>query len=353
MLSGSFSFCHFLDQKATRIPSHTSHYHKHEETMSLSTEEFQELLPPTDPFFPFGGSASPDESFDIFASVGGFQNDVEEETDMSSALFVDGSGSGGFRYSSSPPCQQLENLTLYQSNWSYPMEDQPGYDCFGSVKRENMEPGRQGYGDDAFISCSYDGGCDEFNKFMMQRNGFGDETREISNVHAFSDGWMDLAQHSFFGEQMRRVSSTGDLQFSRTTRARGSSPRSFTSPLAGENTNSITVGDQNAKAVRCSPEEKKEKILKYRAKRAQRNFNKTIKYVCRKTLADTRPRIRGRFARNDEVMDPPKSASLSNNDEDDSCFWAGLGEEGGEETCATSYGHDHGETQLLYYYDDN
>lgn len=26
-----------------------------------------------------------------------------------------------------------------------------------------------------------------------------------------------------------------------------------------------------------------------------------IKYACRKTLADSRPRIRGRFARNDEI----------------------------------------------------
>ncbi|KAI4302957.1 hypothetical protein MLD38_038643 [Melastoma candidum] len=285
--------------------------------MSFFTEELQELLPPADPFFPFGDSASPDNSLDIFASAGRFQNDVEDETDMCSALFVDGSSSGGFWYSSSPPCQQLENLTLYRSNWSYPMEGQLGYDCLECVKRENLEPGR-GYGD------SYEGGYDEFNKCMMKRNDFVDETREISNVHAFSDGWMDLPQHSFSGGQIRRVSSTGDLQFSQSTRVRGSYSRSFSSPLAIEN--SINVGEHNVKAVRCSPEEKKEKILKYRAKRAQRNFNKTIKYVCRKTLADTRPRIRGRFARNDEVVDPPKAASLSNDNEEDDDFWAGFGD---------------------------
>lgn len=70
-------------------------------------------------------------------------------------------------------------------------------------------------------------------------------------------------------------------QFLRSTRARGSSPRAFSSLLAGET--SLNVGEQNAKAVRCSVEERKEKILKYRAKRAQRNFNKTIKVRLKST----------------------------------------------------------------------
>ena len=40
---------------------------------------------------------------------------------------------------------------------------------------------------------------------------------------------------------------------------------------------------------------------RYRQKRHERNFNKRIKYQCRKTLADSRPRVRGRFARNDDA----------------------------------------------------
>ncbi|KAL3851041.1 hypothetical protein ACJIZ3_012923 [Penstemon smallii] len=53
------------------------------------------------------------------------------------------------------------------------------------------------------------------------------------------------------------------------------------------------------KVGRYSVEERKERILRYLKKRNQRNFNKTIKYACRKTLADKRVRIRGRFAKND------------------------------------------------------
>lgn len=55
-------------------------------------------------------------------------------------------------------------------------------------------------------------------------------------------------------------------------------------------------------APRCSAEERRDKIHRYLKKRNERNFNKKIKYVCRKTLADSRPRVRGRFARNDELI---------------------------------------------------
>ncbi|KAL5206824.1 hypothetical protein ABZP36_035033 [Zizania latifolia] len=49
---------------------------------------------------------------------------------------------------------------------------------------------------------------------------------------------------------------------------------------------------------RYSTEERRERIDKYRSKRNQRNFDKKITYACRKTLADSRPRVKGRFARN-------------------------------------------------------
>lgn len=53
-------------------------------------------------------------------------------------------------------------------------------------------------------------------------------------------------------------------------------------------------------------EERKEKLSRYRIKKAKRNFGRKIKYACRKALADSQPRIRGRFARTEEVDDAPK-----------------------------------------------
>ena len=57
-------------------------------------------------------------------------------------------------------------------------------------------------------------------------------------------------------------------------------------------------------------EERRARILRYRQKRHERNFRKRIKYNCRKTLADSRPRIRGRFARNDEIEELLKQKKL-------------------------------------------
>lgn len=46
-----------------------------------------------------------------------------------------------------------------------------------------------------------------------------------------------------------------------------------------------------------------------------------LQYECRKTLADSRPRIRGRFARNDEMEKAPQTqwehATADQDDEDD------------------------------------
>ncbi|KAG6589308.1 Zinc finger protein CONSTANS-LIKE 5, partial [Cucurbita argyrosperma subsp. sororia] len=79
-------------------------------------------------------------------------------------------------------------------------------------------------------------------------------------------------------------------------------------PLPPDNweiqSNQVPVSeDSNMKVGRYSEEVRKERILRYLKKRNQRNFNKTIKYACRKTLADRRIRVRGRFARNNEACD--------------------------------------------------
>ncbi|XP_037437144.1 zinc finger protein CONSTANS-LIKE 4-like isoform X2 [Triticum dicoccoides] len=67
--------------------------------------------------------------------------------------------------------------------------------------------------------------------------------------------------------------------------------------------------DSTFKVVRLSAEQRKEKIHRYIKKRNERNFSKKIKYACRKTLADSRPRVRGRFAKNDELCEATRSSS--------------------------------------------
>ncbi|CAL5334265.1 unnamed protein product [Camellia sinensis] len=134
---------------------------------------------------------------------------------------------------------------------------------------------------------------------LMQRSVSSQSLQKNNNNNNNSNnGYRKMAELMMESETspvvVRRVFSTGDLQGINIMQHCHRSE----SPLSNEN---ISIIQGMSKACRYSPEEKKERIERYRSKRNQRNFNKKIKYVCRKTLADSRPRIRGRFAKNDEI----------------------------------------------------
>lgn len=48
-------------------------------------------------------------------------------------------------------------------------------------------------------------------------------------------------------------------------------------------------------------QEREARLMRYREKRKNRKFEKTIRYASRKAYAETRPRIKGRFAKRTEV----------------------------------------------------
>ncbi|KAE8733776.1 histone H4-like [Hibiscus syriacus] len=131
---------------------------------------------------------------------------------------------------------------------------------------------------------------------------------ENNELHCgFASNLYDLIDYD--SGPLMKVFSTGDMhqvkQCGRTWRAE--------SPLLNES-NAIIEG--MSRACRYSPQEKKQRIQRYRFKRNLRNFNKKIKYACRKTLADSRPRIRGRFIRNKEIQNNPQVE-----DEEDEMNW--------------------------------
>uniref|UniRef100_A0A2P2PIS8 Uncharacterized protein MANES_11G137200 n=1 Tax=Rhizophora mucronata TaxID=61149 RepID=A0A2P2PIS8_RHIMU len=142
--------------------------------------------------------------------------------------------------------------------------------------------------------CSSHGGspCSLGSCATTQRPGFIQRSTSSHSLYK-KDGYhcRFVSPWDFLGAEtspVRRVFSTGDLQHSQ-----GSN-----SPLSSE---SSVIIESMSKACKYTPEEKRERIERYRSKRNQRNFTKKIKYACRKTLADSRPRIRGRFARNEEL----------------------------------------------------
>ncbi|CAN4127332.1 unnamed protein product [Withania somnifera] len=233
--------------------------------------------------------------------------------------------------SSSPPSHQLGNLSLSQIANPNSLVDLDDF-CDYSIKPEEFQVHFDASNNNlmvpqisvqndvklmerSFSSNSFDNNKLRFSIFTPQFDSF----IESPNYQTSAATLSSPDENSFSCGQMRRVCSTGDLQKMKTSQTRNTLS---SSPLLGERT--FIEEAPNIKVGRYSAEERKERIHRYRAKRTQRNFNKTIKYACRKTLADNRPRIRGRFARNDEACGheiPKASSSMFNRFEEEDELW--------------------------------
>ncbi|GLU11704.1 hypothetical protein SLE2022_284300 [Rubroshorea leprosula] len=173
---------------------------------------------------------------------------------------------------------------------TFPMSQLAGteFDSVSEAFQSSSSSGSSSYNSpSSLVSCCSQKPCfmhRSASSHSLQKNGLN--CRFALSYNGFVDSE---------GGSVRRVFSAGDLE--QGLRMLHHSPRSE-SPLSNE---SNAIIESMSKACRYSPEEKKERIERYRSKRNLRNFNKKIKYACRKTLADSRPRIRGRFARNDEI----------------------------------------------------
>ncbi|KAM0938532.1 putative transcription factor C2C2-CO-like family [Dioscorea sansibarensis] len=100
-------------------------------------------------------------------------------------------------------------------------------------------------------------------------------------------GFQGLDFGAAFG--MRRAYSEGDIQ------------------TLGSNNHS-NGGNSSSTSMVTKSEERREKLFRFWEKKSKRNFGRKIKYACRKALADSQPRVRGRFAKTEdsEVSKPHK-----------------------------------------------
>lgn len=62
----------------------------------------------------------------------------------------------------------------------------------------------------------------------------------------------------------------------------------------------ISTSTTNQAAQMCGID-REARVLRYKEKRKNRKFKKTIRYASRKAYAETRPRIKGRFAKRTEI----------------------------------------------------
>ncbi|XP_077215236.1 zinc finger protein CONSTANS-LIKE 5-like [Tasmannia lanceolata] len=70
---------------------------------------------------------------------------------------------------------------------------------------------------------------------------------------------------------------------------------------SGINLSGSAAGTVNQASSQLSGLDREARVLRYREKRKNRKFEKTIRYASRKAYAETRPRIKGRFAKRTEI----------------------------------------------------
>ncbi|KAI3818036.1 hypothetical protein L1987_11838 [Smallanthus sonchifolius] len=110
----------------------------------------------------------------------------------------------------------------------------------------------------------------------------------MDQVHGaqIEPGFLDVTEFDFgnvYG--MRRAFSDGDIK-----------------ALVNENHRRSCLGQPQLMSDHII-EDRWQKLSRYRNKKTKRNFGRKIKYACRKALADSQPRIRGRFATKTEEIE--------------------------------------------------
>ncbi|PVH31773.1 hypothetical protein PAHAL_9G228800 [Panicum hallii] len=182
-----------------------------------------------------------------------------------------------------------------------------------------METAAQGcfFGKDAAAQGGFFGaGCTGMVMSMMGMEEIGEYQQMMESASAALAATHSPDADSAAVAQMAFGVNAGEMQM-----GCGMSPGRL--PAGAAATEASSLEDASFKIAKISVEERREKIHRYIKKRNERNFSKKIKYACRKTLADSRPRVRGRFAKNDDYGEP--SRAMQSHDEYDQI--AGLKEE--------------------------
>ncbi|UPR02793.1 CCT domain-containing protein [Chloropicon primus] len=149
----------------------------------------------------------------------------------------------------------------------------------------------------------------------MGMNGVGMNGGHHGHMNGMNGSMMNGGASAPQGGTLRRVASSPNFgkHLENATKKEGG-----LSPPGGNHAAQTGNGDGRVMIGTLTLDERRARILRYRQKRHERNFRKRIKYNCRKTLADSRPKIRGRFARNDEIEELLKQKKLEEQKKSDS-----------------------------------
>ncbi|XP_073157767.1 zinc finger protein CONSTANS-LIKE 2 [Henckelia pumila] len=140
---------------------------------------------------------------------------------------------------------------------------------------------------------------------VSQRNYGGDSVVPIQNCKE-----KDIINYFQMGFECKLASNMGYSTSHPTSKSHmvslspgdvGVVPESTTSQVTRPPKGTIDLFSGQAPTLQLTPMDREARVLRYREKKKARKFEKTIRYASRKAYAETRPRIKGRFAKRKDV----------------------------------------------------
>ncbi|XP_034917627.1 zinc finger protein CONSTANS-LIKE 4 [Populus alba] len=133
----------------------------------------------------------------------------------------------------------------------------------------------------------------------VQRNKLGFQAPALVNDNCCYELDFSTGSKSFGGgygyNSLSHSVSSSSLDVGVVPDGSGSTLTDISNPYCSR---SVSNGMESAnQTVQLSAVDREARVLRYREKRKNRKFEKTIRYASRKAYAETRPRIKGRFAK--------------------------------------------------------
>ncbi|ESQ41564.1 hypothetical protein EUTSA_v10013895mg [Eutrema salsugineum] len=172
-------------------------------------------------------------------------------------------------------------------------------------------------GDEYLDLVDYNSGLDK--QFTDESNQYHQEDCNVPQRSYGGDGVVPLRVEESKGHHMHQEQYNFEFGFTNVSsgahRSSNGSPSHMVSHIGAvpeSATSDTTVSHpRSPKAVAeqlpdpptqmLSPMDREARVMRYREKKKMRKFEKTIRYASRKAYAETRPRIKGRFAKRKEV----------------------------------------------------
>ncbi|KAG9448657.1 hypothetical protein H6P81_008622 [Aristolochia fimbriata] len=162
---------------------------------------------------------------------------------------------------------------------------------------DHREP-HQSYDDDDHVQyCKQQEGSDSV--VPVQCLGSGNENQSAQNFQL--DLEFDGSKHGYgYPASVNHSVSLSSMEA-------GIVPETMMSDISNSNTRptkgtiDLFTGPALPMPAQFCPMDREARVLRYREKRKTRKFEKTIRYASRKAYAETRPRIKGRFAKRSDV----------------------------------------------------